>query len=377
VIYLDNAATSFPKAPGVAAAMTRSLLAGGNPGRASHRPAVEAARTVFEARQAVAGLLGAPDPARVVFTRNATEALNLAILGRVRPGGLVALSSLEHNAVMRPLRHLEATQGVRLLIIPFDACGRPEPAALAAALAQGPDLMVLTAASNVTGGLTPAGEIAALCRAAGIPLCLDASQGVGHGPLPVTGDDLPLLCFPGHKGLLGPAGTGGLYAAPGCEPEPLIRGGTGSESALETQPPELPDRLEAGTPNLPGLAGLLASTQWLAATGLARIQAREASLCDRLLRGLLTLPGIAALGPGPGEPRAALVSIQVAGRDLGELALELDRRDIATRVGLHCAPAAHRTCGTFPDGALRFSPGFFSTEAELDEVLSTLEGLLT
>jgi len=377
VIYLDNAATSFPKAPGVAAAMVRSLTGAGNPGRASHRLALEASRTVFEARQAVAGILGAPDPARVIFTRNATEALNLAIRGRVPPGGLVALSSLEHNAVMRPLRHLEATQGVRLLIIPFDPCGRPDPAALREALALRPDLMVLTAASNVTGGLPPVAEVAALCRAGDVPLCLDASQWAGHGPLPVTGADLPLLCFPGHKGLLGPAGTGGLYAAPGLEPEPLVRGGTGSESALETQPLEFPDRLEAGTPNLPGLAGLAVAAQWLAATGLARIQAREASLCDRLLRGLLALPGVSALGPGPGAPRAALVSIVVRDRDLGELALELDRRDLAQRAGLHCAPAAHRTCGTFPDGALRFSPGFFTTEAEIDEVLLTMEALLT
>ena len=377
MIYLDNAATSHPKAPGVAAAMVRSVLESGNPGRASHRLALEGGRTVFQARQAVAALLGAPDASRLVFTGNATQALNLAILGRVPPGGLVALSSLEHNAVMRPLRHLEATRGVRLRIIPFDPCGRPEPEALRAALAEGPDLMVLTAASNVTGGLTPVAELAALCRAAGIPLCLDASQWAGHGPLPVAGEDLPLLCFPGHKGLLGPAGTGGLYAPPGLEPEPLIRGGTGSASALETQPVDLPDRLEAGTPNLPGLAGLLAAAQWLAATGLDRIQAREASLCDRLLRGLTALPGVTALGPEPGTPRAALVAIVVQDRDLGELALELDRRDIAQRIGLHCAPAAHHTSGTFPGGALRFSPGFFTTEAEIDEVLLNMEALLT
>ena len=378
MIYLDNAATSFPKAPGVVEAVVHSLTeVGANPGRSTHRFAQEGSRTVFQAREACAALFGAPDASRLVFTRNATEALNLAILGRVPPGGRVALSGLEHNAVMRPLRHLEAEKGVRLMIIPFDACGRPDPAALAAALGTHPDLMVLTAASNVSGGLTPVGEIALRCRAAGVPLCLDASQWAGHAPLSIKDLQIPLLCFTGHKGLLGPGGTGGLYAEPGFEPEPMIRGGTGSASESEFQPLAFPDRLEAGTPNLPGLAGLEASVHWLTTTGLGVIQAREAALCDRLLRGLLPLPGVTAPGPGPGEPRASLVSIQVQGVDLGELALELDRREIATRVGLHCAPAAHRSLGTFPEGTLRFSPGVFTTEAEIDEVLLTMEGLLT
>ena len=379
MIYLDNAATSFPKAPGVAAAVGRCLAeVGGNPGRASHRLAREGSRILYQARAACAETFGVPDSARFAFTRNATEALNVVILGRVPAGGCVAVSSLEHNAVMRPLRHLEATRGVRLLVIPFDACGRPDPGALRAALGQGPDLMVLTAAGNVTGCLPALDEIAARCRAARVPLCLDAAQAAGHLPLPVVELGIPLLCFTGHKGLLGPTGTGGLYAEAGFEPEPLIRGGTGSDSSSEHQPLLMPDRLEAGTPNLAGLAGLLAALQWLAATGPAQVRAREAALTDRLLRGLLALPGVSAPGPGPGTPRAPVVAITVQGRDPGELALELDRRDIATRVGLHCAPAAHRSIGTFEGGgALRFSPGFFNTEAEIDEVLGTMEALLT
>jgi len=378
VIYLDNAATSFPKAPGVPEAVARCLAgAGGNPGRGSHRFALEGSRTVFQAREACARLFGLADPARLVFTKSATEALNLAILGLVPPGGTVALSSLEHNAVMRPLRHLEAARGVRLLVVPFDACGRPDPGQLRSALALRPDLMLLTAASNVSGCLPPVAEIAAQCRAAGVPLCLDASQAAGHVALPPAGPDLPLVCFSGHKGLLGPAGTGGLCLAEGCAPEPLVRGGTGSASDSEEQPTQLPDRYEAGSPNLPGLAGLLAAVRWLEATGIAELQRREAVLCDHLLRGLLALPGVAAPGPGPGEPRAPVVSITVAGRDLGELALELDRRDIAARVGLHCAPAAHRSLGTFEaGGTLRFSPGWATTRAELDVALATLEGLL-
>jgi cysteine desulfurase family protein len=374
VIYLDNAATSHPKPPGVAEAAARCILEGaGSPGRASHPLARKASRTLFAAREACASLLGFGNPDRLVFTRNATEALNLAILGSVPPGGVVALSSLEHNAVMRPLRHLEAAQGVRLLSIPFDACGRPDPAALREALAQRPALMVLTAASNVTGGLTPVDEVAALCRRFGVPLCVDASQTAGHRALP----SCQYLCCSGHKGLLGPAGTGILCLAEDADPLPLFFGGTGSASESELQPGFLPDRYESGTPNLPGLAGLLTAARFLAETGLAAIQAREAALCDNLLRGLLALPGVASPGPAPGQERAPVVSITVADRDLGELALELDRRDICTRVGLHCAPAAHSSIGTFEGGGtLRFSPGNFTTDGEILGTLEALEEIL-
>ncbi len=379
MIYLDNAATSFPKAPGVAQAMARCVAeVGGNPGRSGHRMAREGSRIQFQARAACADLLGIREPARLAFTLNATEALNQALLGRLPAGGRVALGSLEHNAVMRPLRHLEATRGVRLDVVPFDACARPDPEALRAALGRRPDLMVLNAASNVTGGLAPVGEIAALCRAAGVPLCLDASQWVGHLPLSAADLDLPLLCFSGHKGLLGPAGTGGFYAQAGWEPEPLVRGGTGSASDREEQPDLLPDRYESGTVNLPGLAGLLAALQWLEAAGVEQVRRREAALADHLVRGLGALPGVRVVGPGPGAERAPVVSITVPGRDLGELALELDRRDIAVRVGLHCAPAAHRSLGTLAaGGTLRFAPGCFTTEADLDTALAALEALLT
>jgi cysteine desulfurase family protein len=379
MIYLDNAATSFPKAPGVAEAVARCLTeVGGNPGRSGHRLDREGSRIVFQARESVCALLGIRAPERLCFTKNATEALNLAILGSVAPGGSVALGSLEHNAVMRPLRHLEAARGVRLLLVPFDACGRHDPDALRAALGARPQLMVLNAASNVTGGLAEVEEIAAGCRAAGVPLCLDASQWAGH--LPLAADDLGLamLCFSGHKGLLGPGGTGGFYAREGFEPEPLIRGGTGSASESEHQPEFLPDRYEAGTCNLPGLAGLLAAARWLAATGVAAVRRREAALADHLVRGLAGLPGVTVVGPGAGAGRAPVVSVSVPGRDLGELAQELDRRDIAARVGLHCAPAAHRSLGTFQaGGTLRLSPGWFTAEADLDRTLSTLEAILT
>ena len=376
MIYLDNAATSHPKAPGVAAAVARCLEEGAcSPGRGSHLLALAASRLLFEAREACAGFLGAPHSERLIFTPNATAALNLVLLGSVPPRGLVALSSLEHNAVMRPLRHLEASQGVRLRVIPFDACGRPDPAGLREVLDQRPDLFVLTTASNVTGALTPVGEIAEQCARRGIPLCLDASQSLGHHPLPERGQ---FLCFSGHKGLLGPTGTGGLLLGSGALPQPLWFGGTGSASELEVQPDILPDRFEPGTPNLPGLAGLQAALQFLASTGLPAIQAREAALCDELLRGLLALPGMVVHGPGPGEPRVPVVSLTLPGRDLGEVALELDRRGICTRVGLHCAPAAHRSLGTLGGGGtLRLSPGFFTTPQEIRDTLEVLEAILT
>ena len=376
MIYLDNAATSHPKAPGVCEAVTRFMTeVGANAGRGSHPAAQDASRLLFEARKACAGLLGFPEPGRLVFTKNATEALNLVLMGQIPRGGTVILSSLEHNAVMRPLRHLEAVRGVRLVVVPFDACGNPDPGLLRQAIAHGADLFVLTAASNVTGCLTPVQEIAGLCGKARIPLCLDASQAVGHGPVPMDGVDF--VCFPGHKGLLGPMGTGGAYLAPGRHPAPLLRGGTGSESDSEQQPDFLPDCYEAGTQNLPGLAGLLAATAFLEDAGLERIRAQESTLCDHLLSGLLDLPGVATPGPAIGAPRVPVVSISLAGRDLGEVALELDRRDIATRVGLHCAPAAHRSIGTFgAGGTLRFSPGCFTTEDEVEAAVQAMKEIL-
>jgi cysteine desulfurase / selenocysteine lyase len=376
MIYLDNASTSHPKAPGVAAAVARCIDEGTcSPGRGSHALTLEASRLLFDTREACAGLLGLPRAERLIFTLNATEALNLVIQGSVPAGGLVALSSLEHNAVMRPLRQMEATRGVRLLVVPFDGCGRPDPESLRQVLDQRPDLMVLTAASNITGGLTPAEEVAEICGRKGIPLCLDASQMAGHRPFPAG---YQYLCFSGHKGLLGPAGTGGVYLAEGANPLPLILGGTGSASDSEFQPDFLPDRYESGTPNLPGLAGLLTAVRFLSSTGFQAIQSRESSLCDDLLQGLLRLPGVTTQGPGPGVERAPVISINIVDRDLGEIALALDRRGICTRVGLHCAPAAHRSLGTLGGGGtLRFSPGYFTTPLEIRNTLEAMEAILS
>jgi len=376
MIYLDNAATSHPKAPGVAEAMVRFMTdTGASPGRGTHPQAQAADRLLFAVRERCAAFLGVPEPERLVFTKNATEALNLVLMGQVPAGGSVILSSLEHNAVMRPLHYLEAHRGVRLSQIPFDACGRPDPESLRVATARPADLFVLTAASNVTGCITPVAEVSRLCRRAAIPLCVDASQAVGHVTLPMDG--VSFLCFSGHKGMLGPVGTGGLYLAPGFHPEPLLRGGTGSQSESEEQPDFLPDRYEAGTLNLVGLAGLLAALDFLEARGPASIREREASLCKRLLGGMLDLPGVSSPGPEPGAARVPVVSLSVDGHDLGEIGLEFNRRDIAVRVGLHCAAAAHRSIGTFgAGGTLRFSPGFATSEEEIDAAIETLEAIL-
>lgn len=379
MIYLDNAATSFPKAPGVEEAMLASLReALGNPGRASHGGSRRASELLYDAREALAALLEAPEPERLVFTKNATEALNLAILGSLREGDRVAASSLEHNAVMRPLRRLETSRGIRLQPFPLDANGEPLAGALDELLAFRPRLLLLTAASNVTGALPPIEEIAAACRAAGILVGIDASQACGHLPLSLRELQADFLCFPGHKGLLGPTGTGALYLAPGFDPEPLLRGGTGSRSESEEMPEFLPDRYEAGTANTPGLAGLLASTSYLARRGIADVARREGELCSRLLEGLSELPGLRLQGPARDRARAPVLSLTVEGISVSDLARELDRRDIAVRAGLHCAPAAHRSIGTLAGGGtLRFSPGCFNTEAEIDAAVRAIEEIIT
>lgn len=398
MLYLDNAATSFPKAPGVAEAVRECLESPlGNPGRSSNPASVGASRIVFETREAVMALLGLPGPSdRLVFTKNATEALNLGIAGaagllaaRVSGPGSgarpvrVATTSLEHNAVMRPLRALERSGAASLRVMRFDGNGSPLPGEIEAALggAEPPDFVVMTAASNVTGAVLPVGELAARCRASGILFGLDASQAAGHIPLAEWAAMCDFMAFPGHKGLLGPAGTGALWLAPGFSPEPLLRGGTGSDSDSEYQPEFLPDRYEAGTVNFPGLAGLGAAAAFLAREGVGNIAARVDALADRLAQGLAGIPGARIHGRDPGGAlpaagRTPIVSMDVLGASIADLAHGLDRAGIAVRMGLHCAPAAHRSMGTFDSGGtLRFSPGFATTEAEIDVAVDTVSRL--
>jgi cysteine desulfurase / selenocysteine lyase len=376
--YLDNAATSFPKAPGVSAAVAAALDSpSGNAGRPSSITGLAASTLAFEAREELASLLGIPDSRRLAFTKNATEALNLAILGSVPSGGKLAVSSLEHNSVMRPARRLEAERGVAVIAFSCDESGRPEPGSLAAALEARPDLLVITAASNVTGAITPFEEVAEKCRAAGVPILVDGSQAAGHFPIALGGTAISAFCFAGHKGLLGPEGTGGIWMAEGFDPGPLLCGGTGSDSVSELQPEALPDRYEAGTQNAPALAGLLEATRFLARTGIDAVEKAEAALRDRLRRGLAGLPGLRLFGPGAGRRAAPVLSVAAEGLPPSELAAELGRRGIAARPGLHCAPSAHRALGTLESGGtLRFSPGFFTTGAEIDEAIAAMREIL-
>jgi len=370
-IYLDNGATSFPKPPAVVAAMSHFLReVGGSPGRSGHRLSQEAARVVFECREALAALLGAPDSRRIAFTLNATQALNTAIYGILQPGDRVIATAMEHNSTMRPLRDLERRGVISLEVLPCDGAGRLDLERLGAALRTRPRLLAAVHASNVSGAILPLREVGAMTRDAGTLLLVDAAQSAGALPIDVEADGVDLLAFTGHKALFGPQGTGGLWARPGVEPRPLFRGGTGSNSELEEQPEFWPDRLESGTLNAVGIAGLLAGVSFIAETGVAAIRAREEALTQRLLDGLRAVPGLTPYGPERAAERSPIVSVNLAGLVPSEAGFLLEEGfGVLTRVGLHCAPAAHRTLGTYPQGTVRFAPGFFTSDADIDAAI--------
>ena len=369
MIYLDNAATSWPKPPMVGEAMVSMLeQAGGNPGRSGHRLSVAAGRVVYDTREALAELFHAPDPLRVVFGANVTEALNLALNGLLRPGDHVVTGSLEHNSVMRPLRALERA-GVGVTVVPCSKTGELDPRDLEAAIRPNTRLIVLNHASNVVGTLLPVPEAGAIARRHGILLLVDAAQTAGAYPIDMQAAGIDLLAFTGHKSLYGPMGTGGLIFGPRVDAshlQPIKRGGTGSHSEHEEQPAFLPDLFESGTPNAVGLAGLGASTRWIMAQGVEQIRAHEAALVGQLLAGLAAIPGITVYGTGNARLQTATVSFNIAGLEPSEVGLRLDDEyGIMCRVGLHCSPAAHRTLGTFPGGAIRLGLGAFNTAAEV------------
>ncbi|MCE5263497.1 MAG: aminotransferase class V-fold PLP-dependent enzyme [Deltaproteobacteria bacterium] len=378
IIYFDNAATSWPKPPEVPEAMARYLCGvGGSPGRSGHRLSIEAGRIVLDARVALATILGAADPFQIVFTKNATEALNLALYGLLKPGDHVITSAMEHNSVMRPLRGLEK-EGVELTVLACSVRGEFEPGAIEPAIRPNTKAIVLTHASNVTGTILPIAEAGRIARGHGIVLLVDAAQTAGALPIHVADMGIDLLAFTGHKSLFGPPGTGGLYIRPGLETEirPLLSGGTGSRSEFEAQPDFLPDKFEAGTPNTVGLAGLSAGAAWIIEHGIAEIRAREESLTGRFLAGVKEIPGVTLYGPADPSRQAAVVSFNIEGLMPSEVAWELDERfAILSRPGLHCSPAAHRTIGTFPEGTVRFGFGCFNTEAEIDAALSAIREL--
>ncbi len=380
MIYLDNAATSFPKPPVVIQAMSNFLeRAGGNPGRSGHRLSIEAGRIVYDAREAIAELFGARDPLRVIFTLNATHALNLALRGVLRAGDRVVTTGIEHNAVMRPLRALER-KDVRVVVTPCARDGSLALDAMRNAITPGTRLVVVNHASNVVGTILPIAEIARLAHAVGALILVDAAQTAGVLPIDVQAMGIDLLAFTGHKGLYGPPGTGGLVigdAVDAASIEPLMRGGTGSRSEFEEQPDELPDKFECGTPNGVGIAGLGAGVRWVMARGVDSIRVHEVELTRALIEGLSEIPGVTVYGTRDAELQTATVSFTVANRRVSEIGLQLDEEfGVLCRVGLHCAPAAHRTIGTFPEGTVRFASSVFTTPAEIRAALDAVRRIV-
>ncbi len=374
MIYLDNAATSYPKAPGVAPAVAEFITSiGANAGRSSYRTAREASRIIYETRKLLAELLETSSEDRICFCLNTTQALNIAIKGLIKPGNTILTSPLEHNSVMRPLRWLESHQAViikqfRIKDYEIDWQYLEEQ------MNKKPDLLIFTAASNVNGYVLPYQEIARRARRRNIPVILDAAQIIGS--LPVKSDDYDVVCFPGHKGLLGPMGTGGLFVGKNVEIDSLIQGGTGSRSTEEFQPEELPDRLESGTPNIPGICGLKAGLEFILKTSLITIREKKRSITNYLLQELAAIEEINIHSQLSQEIQCGVVSITSRRWSISELAWELDKAEIASRMGLHCAPSAHKTIGTYNSGGtLRLSPGYFNTKEEIDQIISLLKEL--
>jgi cysteine desulfurase family protein len=378
-IYMDNAATSWPKPPVVLEAIQEFFAnAGGNTGRSGHRRSIESSRRVSLAREALAELLGAETPDEVIFTKNATEGLNLAILGLAPEGGRIVTTSLEHNSVMRPLRHLEETGRCTLEIVRADGnSGEIDLEEWSAAIRRGGwCLAVATHASNVTGALLPIEAMTQRAAAEGVPMVVDASQSAGHIPVDVGALGASAVAMPGHKGLLGPSGTGVLYLAPQVDVPPLIRGGTGSQSELETQPDFAPDKYESGTLNAMGIVGLGAAARYLAEVGVDAVYARLTELTRRFRDGLAQAEGIELYGPDDPAASIGIVSVNVSGVPCATVSRLLDDESgIMTRAGLHCSPAAHRSLGTAPEGTVRFSWGFDTIEEEIDVAVAALQSI--
>jgi len=374
--YLDNAATTYPKPASVYEAVLYAMeQLGATPGRAAHRMAREASAVVAEAREKVARLLDIPDSNRVLFTKNATESINLVLKGWLRAGDRVVISGMEHNAVVRPLERLRVG-GVGVEIAPCARGGRIDLKAFRNRLQPSPRLVVLTHASNVNGGLQPVDEVAKACEEHGVPLLLDAAQTAGGQAISVRHWQLGMLACSGHKGLLGPPGVGILYIRPDLDVLPLMEGGTGSLSEEAVQPEYCPDRYESGTPNLPGIAGLAAGIDFIAGRGMDSILKHELGLGAILEEELGGLPGIRVLKPD--VRGTGVVSFVIEGLNPSDVGHLLDAGfDIAVRTGLHCAPLAHRTLGTFPEGTVRVSPGYSTTQDEIEYFLKSLRSLLS
>jgi cysteine desulfurase family protein len=376
MIYFDNPATSWPKPPQVKEAMVKFMEEiGANPGRSGHALSIEAARIIYEAREALSVLFHIKDSSRIVFTLNATESINLALKGLLKHKNHVITSSMEHNSVMRPLRDLEK-RGIALTVVPCFEDGTLDPREVEKKIRSTTKMVILNHASNVTGTLLPIGEVGKIARKYDLLFLVDAAQTAGVFPIDVEKEGIDLLAFTGHKSLYGPQGTGGLVIGERINEKemiPLKQGGTGSRSEFEEQPDFLPDRLESGTPNGVGIAGLLAGIQFVLGKRVEQIRQNESTLLEKLIMGLKKIPQVKLYGPERQEDRMATLSFNFTHLSPSDGASHLEKEfGILCRPGLHCAPAAHHTIGTFPEGTIRFGLSAFNTEEEVKTAIQAI-----
>ena len=379
MIYLDNAATSYPKPKEVGRAMLHFLeKVGASPGRSGHRLSIEAGRILYQTRERIAELFNVDDPLRIIFTLNVTEAINLALKGLLRPGDQVITSSMEHNSVMRPLRELEK-KGVEIKIISCSPQGILDPVDIERAIKKNTKLIVLNHGSNVIGSILPISIVGEITRKHNILFLVDTAQTAGCYPLDIKKDNIDLLAFTGHKALFGPPGTGGLVIGERVDIKklnPLKVGGTGSWSESEEQPDFLPDIYESGTPNTVGLSGLNEGVRFILKEGVDKIRQHELELTQKLIEGLKEIPGVIVYGEDQVKNRVAVISFNIKDQFPSEVGLRLDEEyDIMCRVGLHCSPAAHKTIGTFPTGTIRFSMSWFNTFEEVDQIILAVRNI--
>lgn len=377
MIYLDNAATTFPKPEKVYEAINSAMREyGANPGRSGHKLALQAARAIYETRELLCKLFNIDNPMNIIFTYNGTDGLNLAIKGLLKPGDHVITTSMEHNSVLRPLKAMEKV-GVRTTIVQCDETGAVALEDIEDNINENTKLIVTTHASNVTGTIFPIKEIGALAEKNNIVYMVDAAQSAGVYDIDVQDMKIDILAFPGHKGLLGPQGTGGVYIRKGLEIMQMKEGGTGSKSDLLIQPEMLPDKFESGTPNTSGIVGLGAGVQYILDRGLENIANHEKELTRYFINELKKIEAVKIYGPKDAEKQAAVVSINIGDEDSSEVSYILDKAfDIGVRSGLHCAPLAHKTIGTFEQGAVRFSIGPFNTHQDIEKAVEAVKNIV-
>ena len=378
-IYLDNASTSFPKAPTVATAMSDYITNRGiNINRGSYALAYDVEDIIYTTRQRLNTLFNGHDPSHVIFTQNVTMSLNMVIKGILKAGDHVLVSSMEHNAVMRPLTQL-LDKGIAFDIIPCDKTGSIQLESMDSLIRPNTVAMIINHASNVCGTIQPLESIGSICKAHNLQFIVDAAQTAGVIPIDVKACHIDALCFTGHKGLLGPQGIGGIILTKEMAQTltPLIAGGTGSFSHLETMPTHMPDAFESGTLNLPGIIGLNEGFAYIESQGMENIHNHELALTQAFLEGLQSIESINIVGKKNIQDRTAVVSITIDGMDPASIAYELESiYHIMTRVGLHCAPRAHQTLGTYPEGTVRFSFGYANTHKDVESALSALHGIV-